>query len=71
MDGELVKENIVLTAETLIDNTLTINITAQSTETGTESTEASGIIVHKILIDNQLYILREETLYHINGQQAK
>lgn len=71
MDGELVKENIVLTAETLIDNTLTINITAQSTETGTESTEASGIIVHKILIDNQLYILRGETLYHINGQQAK
>lgn len=71
MDGELVKENIVLTAETLIDNTLTINITAQSTETGMESTEASGISVRKILIDNQLYILRGETLYHVNGQKAK
>lgn len=71
MDGELVKENIVLTAETLIDDTLTINITAQSTETGMESTEASGISVRKILIDNQLYILRGETLYHVNGQKAK
>lgn len=71
LDGVKVHEGIVLNETTLVDNTVVVNITEQSTGTGCQQVAGYPNTVRKVLIDGHLYIERGDKMYDINGQRVK
>lgn len=71
LDGEKVKDGIVLNETTLVDNTVTVNINLSNTGTGVADIATETVRVRKLLLNGHLYIERGATLYNINGQVVK
>lgn len=71
LDGVKVHEGVVLNETTLVDNTVVVNITEQSTGTGCQQVAGYPNTVRKVLIDGHLYIERGDKMYDINGQRVK